>query len=163
MQFYSMLFIISSCIGFPLIAIGVWYKHQHGWDPGLARFVDGNWNFVGGVFVALAWIALVMLVCKCKVLWWAQKVLAAVGRMALTNYIGQSVICTLLFYGHGLGWFNTFERVELLYVVSSIWAFQIAMSLLWLSWFRFGPLEWLWRTATYLRIQPIKRQRELVS
>jgi len=162
-RFYSLLVIISAAIGFPLVAIGVWFKQQHGWDPIVSRFVDSNWNLVGGVFVAFAWIGLVMLICKGRFLPGVQKALAAVGRMALTNYIGQSVICTLLFYGHGLGWYNTFERYELLYVVVCVWVFQIVFSVLWLGWFRFGPLEWLWRTATYMKWQPIRRKKGLLS
>jgi uncharacterized protein len=154
-RFYSLLIVFSSIIGFPLIAIGVWFKQQHGWDPALANFIDGNWNLVGGVFVAFVWVGIVMLCCKLNWLTLARKALAAVGRMALTNYIGQSVICTYLFYGHGLGWFGQFERVELLGVVGCVWVFQIIFSLVWLRFFRFGPLEWAWRSATYLKLQPL--------
>jgi uncharacterized protein len=154
-RFYIVTMVLSTLIGFPLIAIGVWFKQKHGWDPALTRFLDGNWNLVGGVFVAFAWISLVMLVCKLGVLTFARKALAATGQMALTNYLGQTIICTFIFYGHGLGWFGQLERFELLYVVISIWAFQIVFSMLWLSKFRFGPFEWLWRSATYLKWQPI--------
>ena len=154
-RFYVLLVLFSSIIGFPLIAIGVWYKQQHGWDPALVNFLDGHWNLVGGVFVAFAWVGIVMLFCKLNWLPIARKALAAVGRMALTNYIGQSVICSFLFYGHGLGWFGQFERVELLGVVGCIWIFQIIFSLIWLRFFRFGPLEWAWRSATYLKFQPL--------
>ena len=154
-RFYWLLIIISSIIGFPLIAIGVWYKQQHGWDPSLVNFIDGHWNLVGGVFVAFAWVGIVMLSCKLNWLPPARKALAAVGRMALTNYIGQSVICAYLFYGHGLGWFGQFERVELLGVVAGVWIFQIIFSLVWLRFFRFGPLEWAWRSATYMKLQPM--------
>ncbi|MBC8201961.1 MAG: DUF418 domain-containing protein [Planctomycetes bacterium] len=155
--FYSSTLLVSAFIGFPLIAIGVWYKQQHNWDPALIRFLDGNWNSVGGVFVAFVWICLVMLVCKLGWLTCARKALAATGRMALTNYLGQTIICTLLFYGHGLGWYNQLERVELLYVVGTIWVFQILYSILWLKYFRFGPFEWLWRSATYMKWQPLVR------
>ena len=156
-KFYVWLFFISCCIGFPLIAIGVWYKQQHGWDPIMTRFVDSHWNLVGGVFIAFAWIAMVMLICKAGVFRAIQKALGAAGRMALTNYLMQSIICSLLFYGHGLGWYESFERVELLYVVAAIWTFQILFSVLWLKRFRFGPFEWLWRSATYLSWQPLVR------
>ena len=158
-RFYSLLVIISAGIGFPLIAIGVWFKQQHGWDPILSRFVDSNWNLVGGVFVAFAWIGLVMLICKTDILLKPQRALAAVGRMALTNYLGQTIICTLLFYGHGLGWYNQFGRFELLYVVAYIWAFQIVFSVFWLKYFKFGPFEWFWRTATYMEFQPMRRSK----
>jgi len=141
----------------------VWYKQRHGWDVGTAQFLDSNWNLVGGVFIAFTWIGLVMLVCKIGVLLKVQKAVAAVGRMALTNYIGQSIICTFLFYGHGLGWYNQFQRIELLYVVGAVWIFQIIFSILWLKRYRFGPLEWLWRSATYMKLQPMKRRHNLVS
>jgi len=151
--------IVSACIGFPLIAIGVWYKQEHNWDPALSRFLDSNWNLIGGVFVAFAWICLVMLICKLGIFTFVRRALAATGRMALTNYLGQTIICTFLFYGHGLGWYNTFERVELLYVVGSIWIFQIIFSMLWLRSFRFGPFEWIWRSLTYFELQPMKRKQ----
>ena len=156
-RFYSATAIISALLGFPLMAIGVWYKQQHGWDPAINRFLDSNWNLVGGVFVAFVWICLVMLVCKLGLFTFARKALAATGQMALTNYLGQTIICTTLFYGHGFGWFNQFERVELLCVVAAVWAFQIVFSLLWLKHFRFGPFEWLWRSATYFKLQPLVR------
>jgi len=150
--------IVSACIGFPLIAIGVWYKQEHNWDPA-HHFLDSNWNLIGGVFVAFAWICLVMLICKLGIFTFVRRALAATGRMALTNYLGQTIICTFLFYGHGLGWYNTFERVELLYVVGSIWIFQIIFSMLWLRSFRFGPFEWIWRSLTYFELQPMKRKQ----
>ncbi len=76
-------------------------------------------------------------------------VITDVGRMALTNYILQSVICGLLFYGYGLGKYNTYSRSELLYVVLVIWAIQLIVSRLWMKKFAQGPLEKLWRDLTY--------------
>ena len=156
-KFYGMMIVVGLLIGLPSVGAGVWFNAKSGWDPIQGQFIGGNWNLVGGPFVATAWIGLVMLFCKLGVLTNVHKALASVGRMALTNYIGQSVICSLLFYGHGFGWFGQLERVELLCVVAAIWAFQIVFSILWLSRFRFGPLEWAWRSATYLRIQPLHR------
>ena len=155
--FYGMMIVIGLLIGLPLVGAGVWFNTQSGWDPIRGMFLYGNWNLVGGPFVAAAWIGLVMLICKWNVLPHARNALASVGRMALTNYIAQSIICSVLFYGHGFGWFGQLERVELLYVVAAIWAFQIVFSILWLKSFRFGPLEWAWRSATYLRIQQLRR------
>jgi uncharacterized protein len=158
-KFYGMMIAGGLVIGLPLVGAGVWFNTKSGWDPIRGMFLDGTWNLVGGPFVAAAWIGLVMLICKRGVLPHIRTALASVGRMALTNYIGQSVICTLLFYGHGFGWFGQFERVELLYVVVAVWVFQIVFSILWLRSFRFGPLEWAWRTATYMRFQTL-RQRD---
>jgi uncharacterized protein len=110
---------------------------------------------VGRLAVALGHIAVVMLVCRAGWLWWLTGPLAAVGQMALTNYLLQSVICTALFDGWGFGWFATLQRYELLYVVLAVWAFQIVTSRVWLRIFRFGPAEWTWRVLTYWLWQPI--------
>ncbi|MCA6075112.1 DUF418 domain-containing protein [Fulvivirga sedimenti] len=71
------------------------------------------------------------------------------GRMALTNYIMQSIICALIFYGYGFGRYNTFNRYELLFIVSGIWIFQLIASTWWMKTHKQGPLEALWRKLTY--------------
>jgi uncharacterized protein len=76
--------------------------------------------------------------------------------MAFSNYLGQTVICTLLFYGHGLGWFGRVERTGQILIVAAVWALQLVVSPLWLRYFRFGPAEWLWRSLTYLKLQPFR-------
>lgn len=86
----------------------------------------------------------------------AQRVLAAVGQMALSNYLAQTLICTALFYGFGFGLFEAFERHQLYAVVAAIWAAELIWSPLWLSRFRFGPFEWLWRSLTYWQRQPMR-------
>ena len=84
-----------------------------------------------------------------------QRRLAAAGRMALSNYISQSVICTLIFYGHGFGLFEQVGRLGQLAIVVAIWVLQLLWSPWWLGRFRFGPLEWLWRSLTYMKFQPM--------
>lgn len=78
--------------------------------------------------------------------------------MALTNYLLQTVICTTLFYGHGFGLYGSVERTGQILIVFAICAAQLAWSPLWLTRFRFGPFEWLWRTLTYMRPQPMRRE-----
>ena len=106
---------------------------------------------------ALAYIGAIMLASKnlrlATLLW----PLAAVGQMALTNYLLHSIICTMIFYGHGLGQFGHFSRVQQLSTVIGIWVFQLIVSPIWLHYFRFGPFEWLWRSLSYWRWQPIRR------
>ena len=77
------------------------------------------------------------------------KPISLAGRMALTNYILQSIICAFIFYGFGLGKYNTFSRFELLFIVVSIWFCQLIFSYLWMKRFTYGPLEWVWRKLTY--------------
>lgn len=86
-----------------------------------------------------------------------QRTLAATGQMALTNYIAQTLICTALFFGFGFGLFNQLERHQLFYIVAAIWAVELIWSPIWLKHFRFGPLEWLWRSLTYWERQPLRR------
>ncbi len=101
-----------------------------------------------------------LMVIRAGVLRRLQKILAAVGQMALSNYLAQTLICTTLFYsfGIGLGWFSDLQRWQLYVVAAAIWAAQLVWSPLWLTYFRFGPFEWLWRSLTYWQRQPMRRQ-----
>jgi uncharacterized protein len=82
--------------------------------------------------------------------------LAPLGRLALTNYLGQSVICTLIFYGYGLGWFGQVGKAAGLLMAIAIYLMQALLSTWWVHHFRFGPVEWLWRSLTYLKLQPLR-------
>lgn len=82
--------------------------------------------------------------------------LGAVGRMALTNYLLQSVAFVLLFFGYGLGWFGQVGAFGGLMLCLPVFALQIVGSMWWLRRFRFGPTEWLWRSLTYGKLQPLK-------
>ena len=82
--------------------------------------------------------------------------LAAVGRMALSMYLLHSIICTTIFYGHGLGLFGRVERIWQLAIALAVIALQLWIAPLWLRRFRFGPFEWLWRTLTYMRPQQMR-------
>lgn len=79
------------------------------------------------------------------------------GRMALTCYIMQSVIGAILFYGLGFGLGTTFGLITIELTAVIVFLFQIAVCKLWLHYFRFGPLEWIWRMLTYGRYFPISR------
>jgi uncharacterized protein len=82
--------------------------------------------------------------------------LAAVGRMALSNYLFQSVFCTTLFYSYGLGLFGKVGPAAGLALSIAIYSVQIPLSQWWLRRFRFGPLEWVWRSLTYGKPQPMR-------
>ena len=84
--------------------------------------------------------------------------LASVGRLALTNYVGQTVISCFLFFGFGLGFYAYFERYQLIYVCLAVWAFQIIASNIYLQYYRIGPLEWVWRSLIYGKWQPLSRE-----
>jgi uncharacterized protein len=84
--------------------------------------------------------------------------LAKVGQMTLTNYLSQALIGGLLFYGFGLALFDRFQRYEVYLIVMVIWVFQIVLSNMWLHYFAYGPAEWLLRSLTYRKIQPILKR-----
>jgi uncharacterized protein len=84
------------------------------------------------------------------------QVLAPVGRMALTNYLLQSLICTTIFYGYGLGFFGQMGSAAGIGLSLLIYFLQIPFSHWWMARFQFGPMEWLWRTLTYGRRQPFR-------
>ncbi len=111
---------------------------------------------IGRLSLAVGYIAVIMLVCKLALLPWLRSAMAAVGQLALTNYLSQSVICNFIFMGFGLGLFGELQRYQAYLVVLAVWVFQIIFSLLWLRFFRFGPAEWLWRSLTYKNSQPLR-------
>ena len=83
--------------------------------------------------------------------------LAPAGRMALTNYLVQSIVCTLVFYGYGLGFFEHLPRMWQVPFALGLYTVQVLYSHWWLQRFRFGPAEWLWRSITYWKLQPMRR------
>jgi uncharacterized protein len=100
---------------------------------------------------------LIMLLTKASANGWFLRSMKAVGQMAFTNYLLQTILCTFIFYGHGLGLFGKMERFGQIGVVTGIWIVQMIVSPLWLKYFRYGPLEWAWRSLTYWHLQPFKR------
>jgi uncharacterized protein len=111
--------------------------------------------FIGGPLLSLAYVSAITLLVHSGRLKPLTRALAATGRMALTNYLTQTVVCTTIFYFYGLGLFAQVSHAQRIAIALSIWLAQIGLSLFWLSYFRYGPMEWLWRTATYLRPQPL--------
>ncbi len=143
--------------GLPLIVIGMFVFPADQRDTMDGFFVGGLWNYVGSLFLALAYLAIVVLLCRRPAGW--TKPLAAVGRMALTNYLMQSLICSLIFYGT-ISPYPLFGRLgytEQMLVVVAIWALQLAWSPWWLARFRMGPMEWLWRWFSYGRRPALSR------
>ncbi|MFT3762634.1 MAG: DUF418 domain-containing protein [Pseudoxanthomonas sp.] len=104
-----------------------------------------------GYFSAVAWLAQTQAGGRLLAL------LRPAGQMALSNYIGASVVGTLCFYGYGLGWWGQVSRPGQMLFVVVVFALQAVFSHFWLKKFRYGPLEWLWRSITYWRRQPLLR------
>ena len=107
--------------------------------------------------MSLRHVAAIMIFIKSGHMMILQRSFAAVGQMAFTNYILQTIICNIIFLGFGFAMFGKLQRFELDYIVLAIWIFQLIASPIWLKYFRFGPLEWFWRSLTYWQKQPLKR------
>ena len=99
----------------------------------------------------------IMLLYKSGWFKWLFGLMRPVGQMAFTNYLMQSLLCGMYFNGIGLSMYGKLERHEIYYVVGVVWILQIIWSHIWLHYFRFGPLEWAWRSLTYWKKQPMKR------
>ena len=108
------------------------------------------------IFISVGHASLLMLLFRSKLVPWLMKALSAVGQMAFTNYLMQSIICTFFFYGYGFGNFDKLHYHQIYYVVGIVWVFQMIFSVIWLRYFRFGPFEWVWRSLTYWKKQPMK-------
>ncbi len=147
--FYVAAIVLGFGCGLPITAYGIRFNNAGGWDMAQGMGPAGLFNYAGSLFVAFAWIGVIMLACQSNGLRAFKYRFGAVGRMAFTNYIMHSVICTTLFYGHGFGLFGRVDRLGQLLIVLAIAALQLWYSPLWLSRFRFGPLEWAWRSLTY--------------
>ena len=156
-RFYVGLVGVGLLVGIPTIMYGVARNELAGWNVKYSFFFGPQFNYWASILVALGWVGVVMLACKSEAVRPLTRPFAAVGQMALTNYVMQTVLCTFLFYGHGLGRFGMFERWQQLLVVVAVWALQLVVSPFWLRRFRFGPAEWLWRSLSYMKLQPMRR------
>jgi len=155
---YFAMGLLGITMGTFISLIGVFLNFENDWAMRFSMFLGRHFNYIGSVLTALGYIGLLMLISKSHhLLVYLKKTLAVVGRMAFTNYILQTFICTIIFYGHGFGYFGTMGRIAQLMIVICIWLFLMLFSLLWFKKFRFGLLEWAWRSLTYWKIQPLLR------
>ena len=157
-RFYKRVLVGSGGVGLALVLVGVWLREMFAWETVPVLTLAFQFNYWGALLLATGYVAGIMLLCR-----WLQdglvvRAFTAVGRTAFTNYLLQTVIATSIFYGHGLGLFGQLSLVELLGVVVLIWAIQVPLSMWWLSRFRYGPVEWVWRTLTYRQRQSIRRE-----
>ena len=148
---------LAFAAGLPMSLIYGWSATQgHPWGQTMHALLYA----VSVIPLAVAYVAglcLVYLRCQGAALW---RWIAAPGRMALSNYISQSLVGIMLFYGIGFGLGTTFGLSTVEMAAFCVFLIQIVCSRLWLHWFRFGPLEWLWRMATYGRYFPIITKKQ---
>ena len=156
---YLIMMAVGYGIGLPLMAFDTYHELNNGFFLGrqLWHTLDG-WPMLtiyGSLPVVFGHIGLVMLICQAGALPWLTRRLAAAGRMALSCYLFDSIFCTTFFYGYGLDFTASLHRPLLYAIVLTIWTAQLLVCPLWLEKFRFGPAEWLWRSLTYWKLQPM--------
>jgi uncharacterized protein len=151
--FYRNMTGVGLFTGFLLVGAGIWMNFRNDWSLGYSMFFGIQYNYLGSVAVALGYLGIFMGISRWKRAGSLKRVLALAGRMAFTNYILMTLLATFLFYGHGLGLYGSVERWQQFLLTIGIWGFVLTVSALWLKHFRYGPLEWLWRSLTYWRRQ----------
>lgn len=155
-RFYAVALVLGAVIGLPVVAFGAHQNFAHDWSYKYSMYAGAIYNYWGSLALTLAYLSGVMLICKNGWLTFLRIRLASVGRMAFSCYILQTLICTTLFYGHGLGLYGRIPRWGQALFVIGIWTALIILCHYWLSRYRFGPLEWLWRSLTYRKRQPMR-------
>jgi uncharacterized protein len=144
-------------LGLPLALWSVWMLPNTMPDRmDFAVASASNAMLVANLLLCLGYLSTIALLIQSPR--WAHRlaVLAPAGRMALTHYLLQSIVCVGIFYGYGLGYFEQLSRAWQVPFVLALFAAQVALSHWWLARYRFGPVEWLWRSLTYLRPQPMR-------
>lgn len=164
-QSYWKVMAIGYGIGLPLVGYSFYHRFLHfpNHEASLARMELVPIEWAGLIYpfqrilLVLAHTSALILFYKANVAPRLSRSLIAVGQMAFTNYIMHSVICTLFFFGYGLNYYGEMQYYQIYFVVIAIWILQLIVSPIWLHYYLFGPLEWLWRSLTYWKLQPFRR------
>lgn len=151
---YLLTAIVTLGIGSALTLYGLNANLANNYSLEYSMFIGSQFNYWGSVFSAIGYASVCMLLLQHLPDAAVFRRLALVGRMAFSNYILQTLLCTGLFYY--LGYFGQFSRLEQLLVVMAVWLLQLCLSPWCLARFKQGPLEWLWRCLTYWRWLPNK-------
>lgn len=157
--------LIGYSIGLPLVSYSFYHHFLHNptMEASLQRMEQIPIEWVNLIYpfqrilLVLAHASALILLYKANIFPRLFRSLIAVGQMAFTNYIMHSVICTLFFFGYGLNYYGELQYYQIYFVAFAIWILQLFLSPIWLHYFLFGPLEWLWRSLTYWKIQPFRR------
>ena len=148
-EYYKNMMWVGFVPGLIISSVGLNQVYSSDWSSAYVMNIGANYKFVSGLLMALGYIGLVIWIYKKGIFKKLQNRLQATGRMAFTNYIGMSVICTLIFNGHGLGLYGTFDRFQQFVIVIGVWVIMLIISPKVLKKYQFGPLESMWRKLTY--------------
>ncbi|MDQ3080498.1 MAG: DUF418 domain-containing protein [Pseudomonadota bacterium] len=149
-------------IALPALALLAWWQVNSAFDSVrvFAAFIALSMPF--DLMMAIAWAALIILWVRSGPMSALKTRIAAVGRMAFTNYLMTSIVMTTIFYGYGLGLFGEVGRAALWLFVLGMWGAMLLWSKPWLDRFQYGPLEWLWRSLSRAALQPMRQSTAAV-
>ncbi len=142
------LIVLGLLVGMSLIAVGIYANYQHEFSATYGLFNGRMYNNMATPFMVMSYLCLFNLLVRCQGFTLLKFYLSAVGKLALTNYLAQSLLASLIFYGWGLAWYGQLNRAEVYLLIPVIACLQIVFSVFWLMHFRYGPIEWIWRVLT---------------
>ncbi len=159
---YARVALVATPFGLGLAFIGARELDRVAYAMPIRALVD-LWNYAGAVFASIGYAATLIWIVKREAMAGLRRRLAAVGQMALSNYLFHSITASVVFLGWGFGLAGRFDYAAQLLIVVAIWIVQLIISPIWLRSFRYGPAEWLWRTLTYGRVQPMRQEARTLA
>ena len=156
-KIYRMIAFYGLSLGFCLSLVGLLLNYFHHWNFEFSVAQGGLLASIAAPIMLLAYISLLLLWCQSDSFQRVKLIIQTMGRMALTNYILQSVLGVLLFTGFGLGYFGELNRIQLLMLAVMVCCLLAMFSILWMKYFYYGPLEWVWRSLSKFRIAKLRR------
>jgi uncharacterized protein len=154
-KFYTTMMLCAYAIGLPIGSMAAYLAYKQGFEPLQTVFVFTTYQ-MARIAMTLGHMSVLLLICKAGLFAGMQRRLAAVGQMAFSNYIAHSLVYGFVFYGYGFNLFDKLQRYQLYYAVLGMWAVSLVVSPIWIARYRFGPLEWCWRSLTYWKRQPMR-------
>lgn len=155
---FRKLLAVGFAVGLPLMLLSAWLHPNHSFsDIDASGAASQTAAQIANGLMCFGYFSAIVLLMQLPA--WRERLrwIAPAGRMALTNYLMQSVICTVVFYHYGLGYFEQLPRLWQPLFVLGVFVAQVLLSRWWLSKFRYGPMEWLWRWLTYLERPAMRR------
>jgi uncharacterized protein len=152
---YVWIIAVGYLVSLPLNGLEAWGLMRDNFQGASASWILYQLGRVSG---AVANVAVVVLVANSGLLPGLMRRIAAVGQTALSNYLLTSISCTFFFSRYGADLYGKLEYYQLFVIVAAVWAINLAVSPIWLRYFQFGPMEWVWRSLTYWRRQPMRRK-----
>ena len=143
-------------VGGAAYAILAWIDYNSGFDEIVVMNANMAWSMIPRLIMTFGYAAALMLLIKTMIGTALLARIACAGRAAFSNYLGTSILMTFIFYGWGIGLFGSIGRMETYLFVPSTWALMLLWSKPWLTRFRYGPLEWLWRSLARMQMQPMR-------